>query len=234
MAYLSSIAGNIAIAQMIGIAFYFLLRPGEYTATASDTTPFRLQDVQLFLGPMRLNVMTTPIHHLRLASFATLTFTTQKNGIAGEVIGLGRSGHNQFCPVLLIVERVIHLRHYNAPAETPLATYYDTTGKSHNISPKCISDILKLATRFLGPTFGLSPDDISASSLRASGAMALLCAKVDSSTIRLIGRWRSNEMFRYLHTQAEPIMRGYAAKMLQFGQYHLIPGPTTPSPFHVT
>ena len=35
--------------------------------------------------------------------------------------------------------------------------------------------------------------------------MTLLCAKVDTDQIRLIGRWRSDEMLQYLHVQAEPI-----------------------------
>ena len=39
-----------AIADMIIIAFFYLLRPGEYTDSASDTTPFTLADVQLFVG----------------------------------------------------------------------------------------------------------------------------------------------------------------------------------------
>ena len=36
-----------AIADMIIIAFFFLLRPGEYTGTKSDSSPFRLSDVTL-------------------------------------------------------------------------------------------------------------------------------------------------------------------------------------------
>jgi hypothetical protein len=41
---------------------------------------------------------------------------------------------------------------------------------------------------------GLSPADISVRSLRSSGAMALLCANVDTDRICLLGRWQSNEM----------------------------------------
>jgi hypothetical protein len=38
----------MAIADMVALAFFFfLLRPGEYTGTKSDMTPFRVQDVQL-------------------------------------------------------------------------------------------------------------------------------------------------------------------------------------------
>ena len=41
---------------------------------------------------------------------------------------------------------------------------------------------------------GLSPADISIRLLHSSGTMALLCANVDMDRIRLLGRWRSDEM----------------------------------------
>ena len=41
--------------------------------------------------------------------------------------------------------------------------------------------------------------EVSARSLRAAGAMALLCSGVDNDIIRLIGCWRSNEIIWYLH-----------------------------------
>ena len=53
--------------------------------------------------------------------------------------------------------------------------------------------------------------------------MALLCPGVDSDYIRLIGRWRSDEMFRYLHVQAQPIMTGMSAAMLRGGDFRLTP-----------
>lgn len=70
------------------------------------------------------------------------------------------------------------------------------------------------------PQYNLLPTDVSARSLRASGAMALLCKQVDTDLIRLLGRWRSD---RYLHLQAQPIMHGFAEKMLQGGDYSLLP-----------
>jgi hypothetical protein len=49
---------------------------------------------------------------------------------------------------------------------------------------------LKAAVTFLGPTLGFLAGDVSAHSLRAAGAMALLCAHVlDTDIIRLVGRW---------------------------------------------
>ena len=61
---------------------------------------------------------------------------------------------------------------------------------------------------------GFLKNEVSARSLRAGGAMALLVAKVDPDVIRLLGRWRSDEMLRYLHLSAQPIMMKFARRML--------------------
>ena len=63
------------------IVFFFLFRPGEYTNVTPDTTPFTLGDVQLSVGDTRLDVLTTPELMLFQAHTASLTFTTQKNGV---------------------------------------------------------------------------------------------------------------------------------------------------------
>ena len=62
----------------------------------------------------------------------------------------------------------------------------------------------------------------------------MLCAGIDSDRIRLIGRWRSDEMYRYLHVQAQPVMSGVAAAMLRGGAFRLnqpaLPVPAAPLP----
>jgi hypothetical protein len=54
--------------------------------------------------------------------------------------------------------------------------------------------------------------------------MALLLAHIDTDIIRLIGRWCSNKMLRYLHLQVQPIMRNFASLMLHGSDYTLLPG----------
>ena len=63
------------ITNMIMIAFFFLLlRPGEYTASQSDTQPFDFQSVQLFIGHTALDLWCATDAKLLEACFATLTF----------------------------------------------------------------------------------------------------------------------------------------------------------------
>jgi hypothetical protein len=228
LAIASQAAMTMAVADMIAIAFFFLLRPGEYTATSSETTPFRFQDVQLFLGDRPLNLTTAPEGELLAATFATLTFTDQKNGVRGEVIGLGLSGHQHLCPVRAITRRILDIRRHGLPADTPLATT-KIRQRLHSVSPSHITVALRGAVGlFDSREIGFLATDISARSLRAAGAMALLCSHVDTDIIRLIGRWRSDEMLRYLHVQAEPLMRDFASRMLHRGDFRLIPNQQVP------
>mmetsp|Transcript_39571 Transcript_39571/g.114535 ORF Transcript_39571/g.114535 Transcript_39571/m.114535 type:complete len:260 (-) Transcript_39571:418-1197(-) len=220
---------DMAIADMLCLAFFFLLRPGEYTGVASDTQPFFLRDVTLYLGTQRLHTMTAPLAHLQAATFVTLEFTTQKNAVRGEVIGLSCSGDPYFCPVAAACRRVLHLRTHHAAPTQPLASYCQAPSTHFTrITPSDLTQVLRLATTLLGPTHGFLPHHVSARSLRASGAMALLCADVDTDRIRLIGRWRSDEMLRYLHVQAEPVMRNLSPRMLLGGHFSLLPNNAVP------
>jgi hypothetical protein len=210
---------NLAVAN---IAFFFLMRPGEHTVT-KDNTPFQMKDIQFHVGAQRYNATTIPLNLLPAATFVTFTYDTQKNAHRNEAIGLGRSGHGGCCPVATTVQRITYLRAHNAPPDTPLGTYYQPNGTSKTVTSDNITQTLRFSLRHFGTTLGITASDISARSLRASGAMALLCAHVDHDTIRLIGRWRSDEMLWYLHAQAQPVMHDFARRMVQGGSYTFIP-----------
>ena len=59
--------------------------------------------------------------------------------------------------------------------------------------------------------------------------MALLCGKVDANTIKLMGRWHSDAMIRYLHQDALPVMNRLAEKMYNNGTYSFQPSDTVPT-----
>lgn len=180
-------------------------------------------DVQLFIGNSRLDIFHAPEEQLNLATFVSLTFTDQKNGVRGEVIGLGRSEDPFLCPVKAAIRRLLYLRDNNATAQTPLAHVFD----GPSVTPSRITTVLRNAVAALGTDLGFLPSDVSARCLRAAGAMALLLSDVDSNIIQLIGRWRSDAMLRYLHVQAAPLMKDYSRRMLDGGQYNLIPNQLT-------
>jgi hypothetical protein len=218
-----------ACADMVCLAYYFILRPGEYVVASGElSSPFRLADVELFVGQRRLDTRLCTDADVEAATFLMLTFTNQKNSVRGEKIGHGRSGHARFCPVLAATRRVLHLRQHQAPDITPLYAFY-IRGRLQHVYSRAVTPFLRRSVAATGNAFGIRPEDIEARSLRASGAMALLCARVDTDLIRLIGRWRSDAMLRYLHVQAVPIMTPMAGHMLAGGAYTLQPAlPTAP------
>lgn len=208
---------------MLILGFFFLLRPGEYAYTDNaDASPFRLCDVHLIVMNRRINPLTCSDADLHATNFVGLEFTTQKNGVRGEIVGLGRSGHPTLCPVQAMIARVIHLRLHHAPQTTPIYATYTFRGWI-NISTSTLTQSLRVALSAIQHEVGITPADISVRSLRASGAMALLCAEVDTDKIRLLGRWRSDEMLRYLHVQAFPIVAPLAAQMVRHGFYSFFP-----------
>ena len=215
-----------ATADMTALGFFFLCRPGEYTDEAGeDACPFKIEDVQLFVGQVRIDLDTATDEQIKCATFVTFTFTWQKNGVRGEVIGLGLSGDPYLCPVKSAVRRVLYARRHSFSKGTPLARVRGPA----RVTSKRITDTLRTAVSYLGPSLGFLPEDVSTRSLRAGGANALLLARVDPDIISLIGRWRSDEMLRYLHVQAAPLMADYSKRMIAAGTYNLIPGQEVPT-----
>eukprot|EP00956_Cyclotella_meneghiniana_P004585 scaffold5646_cov36-Cyclotella_meneghiniana.AAC.2 len=182
-----------ATADMIIIAFFYLLRPGEYIDSPSDTTPFTFGDVQLVLGHHRLDLLTCLIALLKEACGGSLTFTTQRNGITNE---------------------------HNAPPHSPVARVFTPTGVQH-VTSSLITKTLRNAVKFLGHDLGFLPEP------QAAGAMALLVSGIDTDIVQLLGRWQSDEMFRYLHLTAEPFTCDLASRMLR-ADYTMAPTQLVP------
>jgi hypothetical protein len=212
---------NQAIVDMTTIALFYLLRPGECTGTTNDGAAFRLYDLQLWVGNQAVNVMHTTKTQLLTSTSASLVFTTQKNGVRGEVTNHACSGATHCRPVMAMVRRVIHLQQFNLASTTPITTYYESN-RRRPVTPNKITLALHHVVRLIGPKVGLVEADVSARSLRAGGAMTLICAEVDDNIIRLMGHWQSDAMLRYLHLQGDPVMRNSASQMLQHGMYDLV------------
>ena len=64
--------------------------------------------------------------------------------------------------------------------------------------------------------------------MRAGGAMALLQAGVNPLVIRMVGRWKSWAMMRYLHQTAKSAS-DFAARMLASGNFTITTHPALPA-----
>ena len=102
---------NIAISDLTWVAFFFLLRPGKYCKGGTNTAQhtFRIKDVQFFIRPQPYNAATASNAVLAQADFVRILFTTQNNGVKGESIGHGCTGHPQGCPVAVMRRRVAYI-----------------------------------------------------------------------------------------------------------------------------
>jgi hypothetical protein len=207
---------------MLTLGFFFLLWPGECAATSNpNASPFRLCDVHILRHQLHLDAMHCPEEDFLSITHVALEFTTQKNGVRGELVGLGRSGQPYLCPVHAAIARLRHMRLRNAHTTNPLYHVFGPTPTTVTITD--LASHLHQTCSVLGSSIGIFPSNISVRSLRSSGAMALLCSDVDTDKIRLVGRWRSNEMLRYLHVQALPIVAPLATLMVHHGFFSLLP-----------
>ena len=149
-----------AIADMIALAFFFLLRHGEYTDSPSDTSPFWFLDVQMWIGMRRLDLRTASPAQLHNAIFCSLTFRDQKNAVCGKVIGLGHSGDPLLSPTCIIARHILHLFSHNAPDNALLTRVY--LHQRHTaVKPNNITSALCSAITYLTPaSLGFLPSDV--------------------------------------------------------------------------
>lgn len=108
----------------------------------------------------------------------------------------------------------------------PLNAYFHA-GSWHYVTSNSITDLLRAAVRALLSS-GLRAASITARSTRVGGATALLCGGVDRDRLRLIGQWRSDAMYRYLHCQAHHIMAPVSHAMGRGGGFTLQPANDIP------
>ena len=69
---------------MIQLAYFFLLRPEEYTGTKSPTTSFQINNMSLSYGASNFNTLQTPAAYLKTDTYGKLEFTTQNTPYEGR------------------------------------------------------------------------------------------------------------------------------------------------------
>jgi hypothetical protein len=212
------------------IGFFFLCRPGEYAASSEPgrSSPFSLDDVTFRTADRVYHAATAPLNELSALDTAltavSLRYTDQKNAVRNETITHFTSGHALYCPARAALRRVLHLRTHTDEPTTPLYTTFHRS-RTTLITTAHVTARLREAAAAVQHQTGIPPTKIEAYSLRAGGATALLCAGVDEKLIRLLGRWHSDAMFRYLRTMALPTVQHAAPVMLQSGRYTFLNTP---------
>ena len=199
------------------VAFYYLLRVGEYTrprtaATNSKrTVNFRVDDVGFFKDG-KILPRSSSLQVLLSADACTLKIENQKNGRMGETIHHERTG-TKHCPVQALANRIHHILSNGGTGQSCICDYRDKNQWKH-IDAKYLLVQLRKTVKILNlASMGIDPDLVGVHSLRAGGAMALKLHGVDDSTIMKIGRWTSMTFLMYIHNQIAHINKDLSRKM---------------------
>jgi hypothetical protein len=220
-------AGATALQQAVGdltlIAFYYLLRIGEYTGKPSrsetkQTEQFKLRDVTFFRrdknGRLRQLPKNAPDHLIMSAESATLKLDNQKNGWKGVCIHQHENGDCFLCPVRALGRRVLHIRNNGGTADMFLSAFW-SNGSWKYVTHTNISSGLKMAAAALDyPSCkGIPIDRIDTHSLRCGGANALALSGYSDRQIQKMGRWRSATFLEYIKESLFEFSAGMSSSM---------------------
>ncbi len=206
---------HAAVEDLVVVAFFYLLRVGEYTAPRNSrpkrTIPLQKCDVCLWRNGQLLN-HESDLHTLLCADSATILIANTKNGTKGAFVHHDAVGGN-ICPVAALAHRMANLR--GMQASTPLRTVCHLLTQKTRILDQDVT----IAVRW-GATYdclmakGYTVDRISLHSLCAGGAMAIKLSGATDSMIQ-IGRWTSLMYLTYIHSQIGVLLAGVAWRISQ-------------------
>ena len=207
---------------LASIAFYFLLRVGEYTkprfvtrnnkkVRATRTIQFSVGNIGFFKDG-KILPKTSPLEVLLTADAATLKISNQKNGRMGDTIHQKATGKDG-CPIQALAYRIHHILSNGGTSNNLLCDYYEE-GSWHSIESKDMVAIVRHSVKCLNlHKNGIDPDLVGSHSLRAGGAMALKLHKHSDTTIKKMGRWSSLTFLQYIHSQIAHLSEDISADM---------------------
>jgi hypothetical protein len=212
-----------AAGQLALIAFYYLLRVGEYTkprfvmrngskVRTTRTKQFSYYNVG-FYKDGKIVSRASDLDILLTCDAATLKITNQKNGRMGQTIHQKKSG-SDCCPVKALAHRISHINAHRSEGEDRLLSDYYINDAWHSITSQDIISVVRTSAKLLRLSDqGIDPDLIGAHSLRAGGAMALRLHGFDDTTIMKMGRWTSLTFMQYIHNQIAHLAEDMSRKM---------------------
>jgi hypothetical protein len=208
------------VGDLIVLAFFFLLRVGEYTKSYGErrTVPLRRKDIRLW-HDTQLVPNDAPLDSLLAATGVTIHLENQKNGTKNAVLHHYSSGVPGFDPVQSAARLVFAIRHL--PPDTPLGTFVDDRGQQRQASADDIRTAIKIGA--VGDNLascGYTLSQIGSHSLRSGGAVHLKLAGYDDDMVKKLGRWSSNTYLRYIQSQIGQLTKGVATNMARILRFH--------------
>lgn len=216
-----------AVADLVTVAYYYLLRVGEYTAKgkgtpesgATQTRPFKMKDVAFFAMHSKTKQLyrlppTASDWDIMNAASATLKLDNQKNGWKDVCINHEHNLDDINCGVRALGRRYCHIRKHTNDPTTPIFTYF-VDGNGVHVINKDIREAVKLAATALDyeGTRGTPIKLINTHSLRIGGACALALGGFTDTQIMKMGRWRSGAFREYVRENLSNYAEGMSKAM---------------------
>ena len=213
-----------AIGDLGLIAFYYLLRVGEYTCKAArndtkQTVQFKMEDITFFkrnrAGELRCLPRNAPDALISSADGATLKLDNQKNGWKGACIFQEANGDPHYCPVRAVARRVLHIRQHSADNKEVISAYWDVSKIARSVTAEHISKAIKIAAGMLQypARKGIPLQRINTHSLRSGGANVLALSGYSDTEIQKMGRWRSATFKEYIREELACYARNMSRQM---------------------
>ena len=208
------------------MAFFFLLRVGEYTRphdrVVTRTVQFRVCDVRFWQGQTLLSPHSDPAT-LAAASSVTLTVDNQKNGQRGDTVHQEASG-SDFCPVRSIAALVSAIMAQDMPLTTLLR--YVQQG-IHVQPPMILLAIRRGGARLANleaSRYDLTRVGAQHLLLASGGAVALWLSGHSPEASMKMGRWHTQMFLTYIHSQIATLTTGTSQKMGCSVNFHNVSG----------
>ena len=213
-----------AIGDLALMAFYYLLRIGEYTSKghrneSKQTVQFKFEDVTFFKknrdGALWCLPRNSSASLIATADGATLKLDNQKNGWKGVCVYQEANGENFACPVRAVGRRYLHLRTHHCRPKEFISTYWDSSSTAQMVTAEHMTCSLKLAATMLQypAHMGIPIQRVNTHSLRSGGANALSLAGYSDTQIQKMGRWRGATFKEYIREELVRFSKGVSTDM---------------------
>jgi hypothetical protein len=123
-------------------------------------------------------------------------FMTQKNDTEDEKILQGISCDRRYCPNRATVQKIKYNRTKKSKPLVHVSSY-SLSNRRTVINVKDTNGTLRYYVAMNYQCTGIRTYKISARSLRAGGAMVMMCIKIELNNIWMMCRWHSNALMRY-------------------------------------
>jgi hypothetical protein len=200
-----------AIGNLTMIAFYYLLRIGEYITKGTQNNSkqmeeFKKGDITFFAKDKQGNFcclsQDASTDLIAEADGTTMKLDNQKNGWKGVCVYQEANGDPINCPIRALGRQYLHLCTNGATKKTIISAYFNKNQR-HDVTSGHISSALRQAAGALKyPNIkGIPIKWVNTHSLQSGGANALALADYLDTQIQNMGRWHGARFKKYVHNE---------------------------------